>query len=48
MSIDTLSVDTHPRVKYVKVEEPPVRKGGAMVADVKELIQKLKYEAKVL
>ena len=48
ISIDNLSVDTNSRVKYIKVEEPPVRKGGAMVADAKELIQKLKYEAKVI
>ena len=34
--------------KQLKVEEPPVRQGGVMVADVKELIQKLKYEAKVI
>lgn len=48
IEIESLGVDTIPKVKYLKVEEPPVRQGGVMVADVKELIQKLKYEAKVI
>ena len=48
IEIESLGIDTTPKVKYLKVEEPPVRKGGVMVADVKELIQKLKYEAKVI
>ena len=48
IEIESLGVDTIPKVKYLKVEEPPIRQGGVMVADVKELIQKLKYEAKVI
>ena len=48
IEIESLGVDTIPKVKYLKVEEPPVRQRGVMVADVKELIQKLKYEAKVI
>ena len=48
IAIENLEIDISPRVKFLKVEEPPVRKGGVMVADVKELIQKLKYEAKVI
>ena len=47
-AIENLEIDISPRVKFLKVEEPPARKGGVMVADVKELIQKLKYEAKVI
>lgn len=35
-------------VNVLKVEEPPVRKGGVMVADVDELLDKLRNEAKVL
>ena len=35
-------VDTAPRVKTVKVSEPPVRQAGIKVADVDELVAKLK------
>ncbi|MGH8751246.1 MAG: electron transfer flavoprotein subunit beta/FixA family protein [Burkholderiales bacterium] len=45
---DALGVDIAPRIATLKVEEPPRRKGGAKVADVKELVNKLKNEAKVI
>ena len=32
----------------IKVEEPPKRKAGIKVANVEELVQKLKNEAKVI
>ena len=35
-------VDTSPRVKTVKISEPPVRSAGVKVADVDELVAKLK------
>ncbi|MBY4637876.1 electron transfer flavoprotein subunit beta/FixA family protein [Sphingopyxis sp. XHP0097] len=35
-------VDTAPRVKVLKVAEPPVRQAGIKVADVDELVAKLK------
>ena len=35
-------VDTAPRVKTIKVSEPPVRSAGVKVADVDELVAKLK------
>ena len=35
-------VDTAPRVRTVKVSEPPVRQAGVKVADVDELVAKLK------
>jgi electron transfer flavoprotein beta subunit len=35
-------VDTAPRVKMLKVSEPPVRSAGVKVADVDELVAKLK------
>ena len=35
-------VDTAPRVKTVKVSEPPLRSAGVKVADVDELVAKLK------
>jgi electron transfer flavoprotein beta subunit len=43
-----LGVDVTPRLKTLKVTEPPPRKAGVKVADVPELIAKLKNEAKVL
>ena len=41
-------VDVSPRLKTLKVEEPPVRKAGIKVADVQALVDKLKNEAKVI
>ena len=43
-----LGIDTAPRVEVLKVEEPPKRKAGIKVANVAELVQKLKNEAKVI
>jgi len=43
-----LGVDITPRLKTLKVEEPPKRQGGVTVADVAELVDKLKNEAKVI
>jgi electron transfer flavoprotein beta subunit len=43
-----LGVDTTPRINVLKVQEPPKRSGGVKVADVSELVDKLKNEAKVL
>jgi electron transfer flavoprotein beta subunit len=45
---ETLGVDVTPRLKTIKVQEPPKRKGGMLVKDVGELVDKLKNEAKVL
>jgi electron transfer flavoprotein beta subunit len=45
---DDLGVDVRPRLQVLKVEEPPVRQGGVKVADVAELVEKLKNEAKVI
>ena len=45
---EELGVDVTPRLKTLKVEEPPKRKGGVMVKDVAELVAKLKNEAKVI
>jgi electron transfer flavoprotein beta subunit len=44
----TLGVDVAPRLATLKVVEPPKRKGGGKVADVKELVAKLRGEAKVI
>ena len=45
---DDLGVDAAPRVTTLKVVEPPPRPAGVKVADVAELIDKLKNEAKVI
>ncbi len=45
---DELGVDIAPRLKTIKVEEPPKRSAGVMVADVAALVEKLKNEAKVI
>jgi electron transfer flavoprotein beta subunit len=43
-----LGVDVTPRLATLRVVEPPKRKGGGRVADVAELVSKLRNEAKVL
>ncbi|MCV2363801.1 MAG: electron transporter RnfB [Burkholderiales bacterium PBB2] len=43
-----LGVDVSPRIKTLKVEEPPKRSAGIKVADVAALVDKLKNEAKVI
>ncbi len=43
-----LGVDVAPRLKTLKVAEPPVRGAGIKVPDVATLVDKLKNEAKVI
>jgi len=43
-----LGVDVAPRLKTLKVEEPPKRGAGIKVPDVATLVSKLKTEAKVI
>ena len=45
---ENLGVDVTSRLTTLKVTEPAKRKGGGRVADVKELVAKLRNEAKVL
>jgi electron transfer flavoprotein beta subunit len=45
---DALGVNVTPRLATLKVVEPPKRKGGGRVADAKELVAKLRNEAKVI
>ena len=45
---DALGVDVAPRLTTLKVEEPAKRGAGVKVADVKELVAKLKNEAKII
>jgi len=45
---DALGVDIGPRLATLKMQEPPKRGAGVKVADVQELLAKLKNEAKVI
>jgi electron transfer flavoprotein beta subunit len=45
---ETLGVDVTPRLKTLKVSEPPKRGAGIKVPDVATLVDKLKNEAKVI
>ena len=45
---EDLGVDVAPRLKTLKVSEPPGRKAGVKVPDVATLVAKLKNEAKVI
>jgi electron transfer flavoprotein beta subunit len=45
---EELGVDVTPRLKTLKVAEPPKRSAGVTVPDVKTLVEKLKTEAKVI
>ena len=48
VSPSNLGVNVSPRLKTLKVTEPPKRSAGVMVPDAKTLVEKLKTEAKVL
>jgi electron transfer flavoprotein beta subunit len=43
-----LGVDVTPRLKTLKVSEPPVRSAGILVPDVATLVAKLRTQAKVI
>ena len=45
---EDFGVDVSPRIKTLKVVEPPKRSAGIKVADVTALVDKLKNEAKVI
>jgi len=48
LTTDELGVDVSPRLNVLSVEEPATRQAGVIVADVAELVDKLKTEAKVI
>lgn len=48
LPLDDLGIDAAPRLRTLKVEEPPTRSAGIRVADVRELVDKLKNDAKVI
>jgi len=45
---EALGVDVTPRIKTLKVSDPPKRSAGVKVPDVATLVDKLKNEAKVI
>ena len=45
---EALGVNVAPRLKTLKVSEPPVRSAGVIVPDVATLLEKLRNEAKVI
>lgn len=45
---EALGVDVAPRLKTLKVMDPPTRKAGMIVPDIATLLDKLRNEAKVL
>ncbi|HEC90831.1 MAG TPA: electron transfer flavoprotein subunit beta/FixA family protein [Alphaproteobacteria bacterium] len=45
---EDLGVDIRPRLETIKVTEPAARQAGIKVADVAELVEKLRGEAKVI
>ena len=45
---EALGVDIIPRIKTLKVQDPPKRTAGKIVKSVPDLVEKLKSEAKVL
>ena len=48
IKLEEMGIDVEPRIVIAEVNTPIEREGGVMVADVDELIDKLKNEAKVL
>ncbi|TAH46678.1 MAG: electron transfer flavoprotein subunit beta/FixA family protein [Betaproteobacteria bacterium] len=48
VSAASLGVDVAPRLRQTRHAEPPARKGGIKVADVAQLVDKLRNEAKVI
>ena len=48
LAANDLGVDIAPRLRAVRHAEPAARKGGVKVADVAELVNKLRNEAKVI
>ena len=47
-SPDDLGVDVTPRIKTLRVDDPPPREGGRKVSSVSELVDKLKNEVGVI
>lgn len=48
LTLQELGVEITPRIKTLRVAEPPPRRAGVKVASVAELVEKLRIEARVL
>ena len=48
ISLADLGIDAAPRLTVERVEAPVEREGGVIVANVDELLEKLRNEAKVI
>jgi electron transfer flavoprotein beta subunit len=48
IAVDSLGIDVSPRLKLLKVSDPPARSAGVKVDSVAALLDKLKNEAKVI
>lgn len=48
IDVAELGLDIQPRIRTLKVSEPPKRAAGECVADVDALVQKLKNDMKVM
>lgn len=48
IALKDLGVDMAPRLKMLKVDEPPGRSGGVKVGSAQDLVNKLRNEAKVI
>ena len=48
MTPEELGIDVTPSIEVLKVVDPPTRAAGVRVADVPELVDKLRHEAKVI
>lgn len=48
IKLEELGIDVSPRIVIEEVNPPAEREGGVLVADVDELVDKLKNEAKVI
>jgi electron transfer flavoprotein beta subunit len=48
IAVDSLGIDVSPRLKLLKVSDPPARSAGVKVDSVAALVDKLKHDAKVI
>jgi electron transfer flavoprotein beta subunit len=48
IAVDSLGIDVSPRLKLLKVSDPPARSAGVKLDSVAALVDKLKNEAKVI
>lgn len=48
IALDALDLELKDHLEVLSVKAPPARRGGVKVATVEELVNKLKYDAKVL